>query len=124
MHLRPMPQRVIIVDALQRAQAFDAVDQPMTEVAEPQGDVRNGSMLSKNVPFALGLIHSDSWRLGCSNAMPSGTGVTVQANAARLRIGGRPRVRKARVLRFCTIAAKWNSSRAPESPLSRIRSKL
>src|SRR5262244_1165810 len=25
-----------------------------------------GPMLSKNVFFALGLIHSDSWRLGCS----------------------------------------------------------
>jgi hypothetical protein len=27
----------------------------------------------------------------------------------------------ASVLRFCTIAARWNSSRAPERPLSRMR---
>ena len=31
-------------------------------------------------------------------------------------------MRIASVLRFCTIAARWNSSRAPERPLSRIRS--
>ena len=29
----------------------------------------------------------------------------------------------ASVLRFCTIAARWNSSRAPERPLNRMRSK-
>jgi hypothetical protein len=32
-------------------------------------------------------------------------------------------VRRASVLRFCTIAARWNSSRAPERPRRRIRSK-
>jgi hypothetical protein len=29
----------------------------------------------------------------------------------------------ASVLRFCTIAARWNSSRAPKRPLNRMRSK-
>jgi hypothetical protein len=36
---------------------------------------------------------------------------------------GGPSGRSAMVLRFCTMAARWNSSRAPERPLSRIRSK-
>ena len=31
--------------------------------------------------------------------------------------------RPAKALRFCTMAARWNSSRAPESPRSRRRSK-
>ena len=35
--------------------------------------------------------------------------------------GGRMR-RRASVLRFCTMAARWNSSRAPERPRSRSRS--
>ena len=30
----------------------------------------------------------------------------------------------ASVFRFCTMAARWNSSRAPESPRRRVRSKL
>ena len=42
---------------------------------------------------------------------------------ARVRFGGGPSVRSARVFRFCTMAARWNSSRAPERPRSRIRSK-
>jgi hypothetical protein len=29
----------------------------------------------------------------------------------------------ARVFKFCTMAARWNSSRAPEKPRNRIRSK-
>src|SRR6266571_3269130 len=29
----------------------------------------------------------------------------------------------ARVFKFCTMAARWNSSRAPERPRNRIRSK-
>src|SRR5215813_12236830 len=37
--------------------------------------------------------------------------------------GGGPISRSAMVLRFCTMAARWNSSRAPERPLSRMRSK-
>lgn len=36
--------------------------------------------------------------------------------------GGRNR-RSAIVLRFCTMAARWNSSRAPLKPRSRMRSK-
>ena len=46
-----------------------------------------------------------------------------QAHAARCLVGSRPSVRSARVLRFCTRAARWNSSCAPESLLSRNRSK-
>ena len=37
--------------------------------------------------------------------------------------GGEHQLWFASVLRFCTIAARWNSSRAPERPLSRMRSK-
>src|SRR4051812_4950442 len=36
---------------------------------------------------------------------------------------GGPRNLSASVLRFCTMAARWNSSRAPERPRSRMRSK-
>jgi hypothetical protein len=42
---------------------------------------------------------------------------------AAAMFGGGRQMRIASVLRFCTIAARWNSSRAPESPLSRMRSK-
>jgi hypothetical protein len=34
---------------------------------------------------------------------------------------GGPRILRASVLRFCTMAARWNSSRAPERPRSRVR---
>jgi hypothetical protein len=37
-------------------------------------------------------------------------------------VTGGPMERSAKVLRFCTIAARWNSSRAPDSPRSRMRS--
>ncbi len=43
---------------------------------------------------------------------------TPRALAQRLRrgmIGGGRQIRMASVLRFCTIAARWNSSRAPEA---------
>src|SRR5205814_8298343 len=36
------------------------------------------------------------------------------------RAGGGPRIRSESVLRFCTIAARWNSSRAPESPVLKV----
>ena len=45
------------------------------------------------------------------------------ATHASVGSGGGPSSRRAMVLRFCTMAARWNSSRAPESPLSRMRSK-
>lgn len=45
------------------------------------------------------------------------------ANNARVRFGGGPSIRSAIVFKFCTIAARWNSSRAPERPRSRMRSK-
>src|SRR5476649_2169181 len=40
------------------------------------------------------------------------------ATDAHFVSGGGPSSRSAIVLRFWTIAARWNSSRAPESPLS------
>ncbi len=45
------------------------------------------------------------------------------ASDAGLGAVGGPRARSAKVLRFWTMAARWNSSRAPERPLSRMRSK-
>src|SRR5262245_57159523 len=45
------------------------------------------------------------------------------ATDLRARSGGGPRIRSASVLRFCTMAARWNSSRAPDSPRRRMRSK-
>ena len=45
------------------------------------------------------------------------------ATNARVRFGGGPSIRSAMVFKFCTIAARWNSSRAPERPRSRMRSK-
>jgi hypothetical protein len=41
---------------------------------------------------------------------------------ARRRAGGGPSNRSANVLRFCTVAARRNSSRAPERPRSRMHS--
>ncbi len=46
-----------------------------------------------------------------------------QATHAAGMSGGGRQIWLARVLRFCTMAARWNSSRAPERPRSRIRSK-
>jgi hypothetical protein len=36
-----------------------------------------------------------------------------QVNDARRRIFGGPRILRASILRFCTMAARWNSSRVP-----------
>ena len=50
---------------------------------------------------------------------------TNRCNATHARVGcggGRMR-RRASVLRFCTIAARWNSSLAPDRPRRRMRSK-
>ena len=58
-----------------------------------------------------------------------GIGIELEATTdvytanAGFHSGGGPRVRSASVLRFCTMAARWNSSRAPERPRSRMRSK-
>jgi ferrous iron transport protein B len=38
------------------------------------------------------------------------------ATEASWRVTGGPMERSAKVLRFCTTAARWNSSRAPDSP--------
>jgi len=59
-------------------------------------------------------------------AAPSGApSYTHRTDASHTREGtgdgGRSSL-SAMVLRFCTMAARWNSSRAPESPRSRIRS--
>jgi hypothetical protein len=43
------------------------------------------------------------------------------AAGANWGVTGGPMERSAKVLRFCTIAARWNSSRAPDSPRSRMR---
>src|SRR5262245_30099182 len=43
---------------------------------------------------------------------------------AKAGAGGGRNSRPASILRFCTMAARWNSSRAPERPRSRRRSKV
>jgi len=48
---------------------------------------------------------------------------TLQGGPPPAGWGGGPSRRSAMVLRFCTMAARWNSSRAPERPRSRMRSK-
>src|SRR6266699_6696686 len=45
------------------------------------------------------------------------------AGTTFIAFGGGRQIWFASVLRFCTIAARWNSSRAPERPRNRIRSK-
>ena len=53
--------------------------------------------------------------------------MSTNADAYTANVGvccGGARVRSASVLRFWTMAARWNSSHAPERPLSRMRSKL
>jgi hypothetical protein len=66
---------------------------------------------------------------GCRHEVGSGVDVDATAEAyetdptsARVRSGGGPSIQSAMVFKFCTIAARWNSSRAPERPRSRIRS--
>jgi hypothetical protein len=77
-------------------------------------------MLSKNGDFCSAfrpwsVLTENNWR-GRSNRGASGKRYEPSG-------GCWPGVRSASVLRFCTMAARWNSSRAPERPLSRIRSK-
>src|SRR6266568_5256496 len=45
------------------------------------------------------------------------------AGTTFIAFGGGRQIWFASVLRFCTIAARWNSSRAPERPRNRMRSK-
>src|SRR5437667_10564767 len=45
------------------------------------------------------------------------------AGTTFIAFGGGRQIWFASVLRFCTIPARWNSSRAPERPRNRIRSK-
>jgi len=66
----------------------------------------------------------------CYYAISSGVEVdattdpyATDATNAGFPSGGGPRILSASVLRFCTMAARWNSSRAPERPRSRMRSK-
>jgi hypothetical protein len=78
------------------------------------------------------VVPLDASFVGLSVAFDSCLGVDADASNvayaaaaanARVRFGGGLSIRSARVLRFCTMAARWNSSRAPERPRSRIRSK-
>jgi hypothetical protein len=66
----------------------------------------------------------------CCYAVSSGVEVDATADAyatdatnAGFPSDGGPRILSASVLRFCAMAARWNSSRAPERPRSRMRSK-
>ena len=74
----------------------------------------------------------DAFAVGLSLAFDGGLGVDAEASDdayaaeaadARVRFLGGSSIRSASVLRFCTMAARWNSSRAPERPRSRMRSK-
>jgi hypothetical protein len=69
-----------------------------------------------------GLSLAFASRLGVDADASNDAYVATGANA-RVRFGGGPSIRSASVLRFCTMAARWNSSRAPERPRSRMRSK-
>src|SRR4029434_25034 len=53
--------------------------------------------------------------------MPDAT--DIHATHATCLSGGGRQMWLASVLRFCAIAARWNSSRAPERPRRRMRSK-
>src|SRR5690349_16118313 len=92
-------------------------------------DDRNGSMLLKKPgkSEALGcLALEDYFQLGAAVARARlGENSSAEAHALHTAgsFGGGCQIRAASVLRFCTMAARWNSSRAPVRPLSRMRSK-
>jgi hypothetical protein len=78
------------------------------------------------------VVPLDACAVGLSLAFDGGLGVDAEASDdayaaeaadARVRFLGGSSIRSASVLRFCTMAARWNSSRAPERPRSRMRSK-
>jgi len=78
------------------------------------------------------VVPLDAFAVGLSLAFDGGLGVDAEASDdayaaeaadARVRFLGGSSIRSASVLRFCTMAARWNSSRAPERPRSRMRSK-
>jgi hypothetical protein len=77
-------------------------------MARPILELLVDQLRSLDEPVSLRLLSIGA----CAHAMDAG-------RDAR----GGPSDRSARVLRFCMIAARWNSSRAPERPLSLIRSK-
>src|SRR5262245_37471773 len=96
-----------------------------------------GSMLSKKGLDSIAVPLDADWDEkvcafdGCRGEVASGVDVDATTDAyetdptsARVRSGGGSSIRIAMVFKFCTIAARWNSSRAPERPRSRMRSKL
>src|SRR5271154_2155226 len=86
-------------------------DDGVEKVGFPFGVMLLGVFLSRLIGGDLDADATDAIMIAC------------QADAARRVAGGGPRIRSAMVLRFCTVAARRNSSRAPERPRSRMRSK-
>jgi hypothetical protein len=71
----------------------------------------------------LAFIRAPAGTTGSTSTLRDATGTGAHATDAAVRSGGWRTRRRASVLRFCTMAARWNSSRAPERPRSRSRSK-
>src|ERR1039458_6002226 len=78
-------------------------------------------------PLKLGFCRSFARRplWGAARSLTLLTLFATHAHAthAAWTFGGGRQTWPASVLRFCTMAARWNSSRAPERPRKRIRSK-
>ena len=103
---------------------------------EMLANVAVGSMpLIKSAIGGLRPSFRDFGRVACRLLIAPGRRGDADATEAHLKqltftprksviaLGGGGQTWFASVLRFCTMAARWNSSRAPDRPRSRIRSK-
>src|SRR5438105_4162018 len=79
--------------------------------------------VSDNRGVALYLSFSSPLGRMTDAANPAPETTDIHTTHIACAAGGGRQIRFARVLRFCTVAARWNSSRAPERPRRRIRSK-
>src|SRR5258708_37586162 len=81
---------------------------------------------TRGLCFLLGLLTGVPSHLAippAGDGMNSTDATEAYAGTTFIAFGGGRQIWFASVLRFCTIAARWNSSRAPERPRNRIRSK-
>jgi CMP-2-keto-3-deoxyoctulosonic acid synthetase len=100
----------------QNGRLADVVGGPtLTDAVEKVSDDRDVALYLSFSSLPLGRMTD------AANPTPETT--DIHATHMACAAGGGGQTRFARVLRFCTIAARWNSSRAPERPRRRIRSK-
>jgi len=111
----------------------DTAIRPVSELSGLAAHIAKPTLMTDAVEKGLDLIVVSldaAFDCRCCYAVSSGVEVDATTDAyatdatnAGFPSDGGPRILSASVLGFCTMAARWNSSRAPERPRSRMRSK-